>query len=1008
MSMEALFNQQGHFSVLHFDNVVRAFYAGDMTTAQPVLTAFQQHPDSWQVADQILEGSHVLQAKFIALQVLGKFIASRWKHLAQEQRLTIRNYIGSVIVSRSSNEATMQTEKAYLSKLNMVLVEIVKKEWPEEWPTFINEMVSSAHANLSLCENNLVILRLLSEDIFEASEELQAAWKTRRLKDQMVTDFGPVIELCHEVLSNRPSKKLVETTLESLSCFLKWMPPNVIFDTDLMPVLCSQIPSNAERAQRVDIMALKCCTEIAGRQDFPQKFQQKLVVLIQGVKHTIREMISMNGDITGLYRNENLNGEDIMYNYTLFVTTSLSCHGEAVAALDVQLLQQLHQDLLVLSTLDDDMEIWRMCAEYWVYLSSDKCSYMKQCNYIFRELRRITIGRIPNPDNVLLIDEEEDGIISREFVESSENPETFKITKHLLCNLVRMDVENDTESALRERLARNQTDSFVQWWKNLCQVSWSMGAIVGVLDPTQEFQLVNQCLADLDHVCVNSSDRIESIEPCILYIFSQYPNVLYQRQDLFSKVIGLVNKYLHDKETSIQKFAAHALVEICQGIRNNQALVRQDGGTMFLQDLLVHLPSLTMDLDVYQTCQVYHAIGCVLLTAPGHHEQHMQKLMDGLNQTLKMALYQTQQVESERLKTLTDVLRVNLAVCNSVNDIYESQLKEIYQELLTAYRFASEAGSNPLSNNFRERIKEQICLLLQTYIKSKHSISGNDQNLISPLLQEFVSSPPNKNDVSDIFATLIEKHLGNGEANVINEQLVRSVLEIAYFHVFERIYTEIKPDFASFYEKRSGFFRLVQAFIAYAFHELSTLLQEDKFTLIVDSILWGIQHPSHELSNQALEICSILLNRIAQVEDEDQQNALYSLYYMKILDIILHTITDYDRRTQFELQSQILAHLLELVQQGEIYTRLYPEGIGSNADYVQEHVRSKLMEIYPSLPQNQIDLVAQGMLEYSDDIARFRQDLIDFMADFRSSDDFSNDVILDQQTELELLGSLTR
>ena len=48
------------------------------------------------------------------------------------------------------------------------------------------------------------------------------------------------------------------------------------------------------------------------------------------------------------------------------------------------------------------------------------------------------------------------------------------------------------------------------------------------------------------------------------------------------------------------------------------------------------------------------------------------------------------------------------------------------------------------------------------------------------------------------------------------------------------------------------------------------------------------------------------------------------------------------------------------------------------------------------------------MLEYSDDIERFRTDLIDFMADFRSSDDFSNNVILDTKTELELLASLTR
>lgn len=39
--------------------------------------------------------------------------------------------------------------------------------------------------------------------------------------------------------------------------------------------------------------------------------------------------------------------------------------------------------------------------------------------------------------------------------------------------------------------------------------------------------------------------------------------------------------------------------------------------------------------------------------------------------------------------------------------------------------------------------------------------------------------------------------------------------------------------------------------------------------------------------------------------------------------------------------------------------------------------------------RDQIDMVAQGMVGCCDDIVKFRQDLIDFMADFRSSDEFA-------------------
>ena len=90
----------------------------------------------------------------------------------------------------------------------------------------------------------------------------------------------------------------------------------------------------------------------------------------------------------------------------------------------------------------------------------------------------------------------------------------------------------------------------------------------------------------------------------------------------------------------------------------------------------------------------------------------------------------------------------------------------------------------------------------------------------------------------------------------------------------------------------------IQPLFLFLYIELLSLLQENKFTQLVESILWGIQHPSHELSNRALETCNVLFDRIYNVEDEDQQNALYTLYYMKTLDIILHTITDHDRRTR--------------------------------------------------------------------------------------------------------------
>ena len=60
----------------------------------------------------------------------------------------------------------MAAEKQFLSKMNLVLVGILKHEWPHHWPEFITEIVNASMSNEILCENNMHILKLLSEEVY--------------------------------------------------------------------------------------------------------------------------------------------------------------------------------------------------------------------------------------------------------------------------------------------------------------------------------------------------------------------------------------------------------------------------------------------------------------------------------------------------------------------------------------------------------------------------------------------------------------------------------------------------------------------------------------------------------------------------------------------------------------------------------------------------------------------------------------------------------------------------
>jgi len=133
-------------SIEELDTTVRAFYEGrgdQQKQAQSTLNQFKENPDAWLMVDKILQDAQYPQTKYLGLQVLDTVIMTRWKVLPREQCQGIRNFVVNFIIQMSNTEESLRKERALLNKLNLVLVSILKQEWPHNWPTFINEIISS-------------------------------------------------------------------------------------------------------------------------------------------------------------------------------------------------------------------------------------------------------------------------------------------------------------------------------------------------------------------------------------------------------------------------------------------------------------------------------------------------------------------------------------------------------------------------------------------------------------------------------------------------------------------------------------------------------------------------------------------------------------------------------------------------------------------------------------------------------------------------------------------------
>jgi exportin-1 len=239
------------------------------------------------------------------------------------RQLGIRNFVVNFIIQSSNTEDALKSQKALLNKLNLVLVSILKQEWPHNWPTFINEIIASSYTSLSISENNMTILRLLSEEVFDYSADQMTSTKTKSLKTTMTSEFSAIFTLCSEILTSANQASLLKATLETLERFLYWIPLGYVFETNIITTLRERFLEQPEFRN----VTLKCLTEIGGFQIGPQySYDEKLIEMFTSVLGTIANIIPLSLDLKVTYASSNSRDQEFVQNLALFISNFFSVH----------------------------------------------------------------------------------------------------------------------------------------------------------------------------------------------------------------------------------------------------------------------------------------------------------------------------------------------------------------------------------------------------------------------------------------------------------------------------------------------------------------------------------------------------------------------------------------------------------------------------------------------------------------------------------------------------------
>ncbi|QSZ32979.1 hypothetical protein DSL72_002563 [Monilinia vaccinii-corymbosi] len=1023
-------------TIEELDATVKTFYEGRgeaQKAAQAAMNQLKEDPDAWLLVDKILQESTYPQAKYLGLQVLDNVIMTRWKVLPREQCQGIRNFVVGFIIQCSGSEESLRSQRVLLNKLNLVLVSILKQEWPHNWPTFINEIISSCHTSLSICENNMSILRLLSEEVFDYSADQMTSAKTKNLKTTMCAEFSSIFQLCNEVLNSATQESLIKATLETLLRFFNWIPLGYIFETTVIDTLRERFLEMPEFRN----VTLKCLTEIGGLQTGAgNNYDEKLVQMFTEVLTTISKIIPLTLDLKTTYNSSNSKDQEFIQNLALFLCNFFSSHLTLIENLpNRDFLTHGHFYLIRISQIED-REIFKICLEYWTRLVQELYDEQQSlpigdvnplvgmgvggisspgapnpsllANYPLRKhkynevlsnLRVVMIEKMVRPEEVLIVENDE-GEIVREFVKESDTIQLYKTTRECLVYLTHLDVV-DTENIMTEKLSR-QVDGTEWSWANCNTLCWAIGSISLAMNEETEKRFLVTVIKDLLGLTEmkRGKDNKAVVASNIMYIVGQYPRFLKAHWKFLKTVVNKLFEFMHESHEGVQDMACDTFIKIARQCKRHFVALQPGETEPFIEEIVRTMRKITCDLSPQQVHTFYEACGYMIAAQPQKNAQErlIAELMSYPNAAWDAIIAQATSnpqilQDSDTIKVIGNVMKTNVSACSSIGSYFYPQIGRIYLDMLSMYKATSTMISEAVASEGEiatkmprvrglRTIKKEILKLIETYVEKSDDLEMVRNNIV-PALLEAVLVDYNRNvpgardaEVLKVMSVIITKLSG------LMEDQVPNIMS----NVFECTLEMINKDFSEFPEHRVEFFTLLRAINLHCFPALLKL-DNRQFKFVIDSCMWASKHDNREVEYAGLNMCLELITNIAET-DPATSNAFFQQFFVPILQDVFFVLTDTDHKAGFKSQSTLLARMFYFVHpadgtppkiQGPIFILDQAPSGATNKDFLTNFVATLLQNAFPNLQAPQIQAFVEGLFTLNHSPDRFRLNLRDFL-----------------------------
>lgn len=1054
--MEAILDFSRELDLDLFDRVVETFYKSgpEQRHASVILGQFQEHPESWKRADAILSLLKNAQSKYIALLCLNSLIKYRWKTIPEPERVGIRNFIVNMIIALCDDEKVFESERALINKIDLTLVSVLKQEWPHNWPEFIPQIVESAHSSFNVCENNMIILKLMSEEIFDFSQDEMTQRKANSLKLSLKAEFEQIFKLCYEVLDKTTKPSLIIATLNAILKYIHWIPLNYIFQTDLLSLFTNKFLVPADTR----IVALKCLTEVASL--VSPEHEQNFLACFQSAMEKIVAIVPLDSSTTlkKSYEVASLNDQSFLQDLAMFLCTFLNNHLLALErekSLEQLLLASLNY-LIQLSRIEE-RELFKTCLDYWSTfvqglfeeiqnLPANELSPLMQLTYgsqirpsangapdpsmlakfslrqhkyaqVLSKLRLVIIENMVRPEEVLIVENDE-GEIVREFVKESDTIQLYKSMREVLVYLTHLDVV-DIELIMSDKLARQIDES--EWsWHNINTLCWAIGSISGTMNEEMEKRFLVAVIKDLLSLTEikRGKDNKAVVASNIMYIVGQYPRFLKAHWKFLKTVVNKLFEFMHETHEGVQDMACDTFIKITTKCKRHFVLTQHGETGPFINEIISNIQNITEDLLPQQVHTFYEA--CGIIVSAQNQKDARDKLLGELMALPNVAWSAIVQkaaedpellMNTETVKIIANIIKTNVSVCKAMGPGFYSQLGLMYVDMLSLYKAVSGMISNAVASDGiiatktpkvrgLRTIKKEILKMIETYINQADNLNEIVRDLTQPLfaavLDDYRTNVPDARDaeVLNCMTALVSK---------VGHMISAGVVLILQ-SVFECTLDMIKNDFIEYPEHRVEYYKLLKEINHKSFDALLQL-SGDAFQSLIDAALWALKHNNREVEENGLFMTIELIENVEKLGNTPFTKAFYEKFYFQILSDTFYVLTQPDHKSGFRYQAQLLAQLIHLVEDNVIQEPLYSDGAApkgtSNSDYLKQYLGDLLASAFGNLQKDQLVNFLTVLTSVYKDLNKFSGTLRDFLVQIKEFGGDPTDYLFAEDKEFE-------